>query len=192
MVPKVKGFRSNGEIDQVKVIKTPLQFDTPTYGPLYYEPQPPLLECYIPSPKMSPINFFTPPCVKSGSVYGQTPESILRMAAKSFPNTPSIFRKREANKTQDFTSNKTGKADEFYASDQQGQNTNGLQKSESNDGMTTVCNGMAFNVSPPYRIRSKRTCVSKSVEKQLEFKFEKGDSNTKSLNLIVEEKSAVT
>ncbi|KAM7526341.1 hypothetical protein LguiA_016243 [Lonicera macranthoides] len=186
MVPKVEGFRSNGEIDQFRVTKAPLQFDTPTYGPLYYEP--PLLECYISSPKTSPINFFTPPCVKSGSIYGQTPESILRMAAKSFPNTPSIFRKRKANKVQDFTSNKTGKADGFYASDQQGRNTNGLERSESNDGMTSVCNGMTTNVSPPYRIRSKRTCVSKSVEKQLEFEFEKkGDSNTKSLNLIVDE-----
>ena len=67
----------NNEIDEDKFIGTPLTIETPTYSSLYYEP--PQLEgrnpldsdflklCYInSSPILSPIRFFTPPCVKSG------------------------------------------------------------------------------------------------------------------------------
>lgn len=194
-----------------KVIAKSSQFDGPTYGSLYYEP--PLLERCVTldsnnlnmswvhqesgfSPiSSSPISFFTPPRVKSRNLYDQTPESILKIAAMSFPNTPSILRKRK-NEAQSFLSrNKIGKEDGEAAeeknrgSDNQGQSkSDDLEKSEPHDGHleykslcldtggTALCNGKAFNASPPYRLRSKRTSVLKSVEKQLEFTFDEENS----------------
>lgn len=219
--PMFERCEINNEIDEDKFIGTPLTFETPTYGSLYYEP--PQLEgcnpldsdflklCYIDSsPILSPIRFFTPPCVKSGGLSMQSPESILKMAAKSFPNTPSIFRKRKTEGQKHLHTDKIAKADKesvkdvVHASDEQ-KIINSLEMSESQDGSlceSPTChgnsiagaNGKAFNASPPYRLRSKRTAVLKSVEKQLEFTFdkEKCDGNTKSMELSTKGSSPVT
>ncbi|KAF5812014.1 putative transcription factor MYB family [Helianthus annuus] len=90
-------------INQETVNATPLQSNIQVYGSLYYEP--PQIGIYTPwnsreynsnSFNMSPLCSSTPPyadkCVGS---HAQTPQSILKIAAKSFPNTPSILRKRK-------------------------------------------------------------------------------------------------
>jgi myb proto-oncogene protein len=221
--PMFENCEINNEIDEDKIIGTPLPFETPTYGSLYYEPpqeegcnqlDPDFLLHYMQhgfkSSPVSPISFFTPPCVKGGGLSLQSPESILKMAAKSFPNTPSILRKRKTEGQNHLHPNKIAKADKesvkdaVHASDEQ-KKIDSLEKSESQDGSlceSPTChgnsiagaNGKAFNASPPYRLRSKRTAVFKSVEKQLEFTFdkEKCDGNTKSMELSTKGSSPVT
>ncbi|KAK9290628.1 hypothetical protein L1049_008800 [Liquidambar formosana] len=119
-IPNFEKYRTMGEIDEEKVIGTSLPFEIPTYGSLYYEPpelgDSDLLNVclqheYNSSPIMSPISFFTPPCVKGSVMCTQSPESILKNAAKSFPNTPSILRKRKTEAQSPLLSNKIGKAD---------------------------------------------------------------------------------
>uniref|UniRef100_A0A5B7BW22 Uncharacterized protein n=1 Tax=Davidia involucrata TaxID=16924 RepID=A0A5B7BW22_DAVIN len=156
IAPKVERCRTNGKIDRDKVIGTSLQFEIPTYGcSLYYEY--PQLESVLPldsdllnkswmqlesdsSPILSPISFFTPPCVKGSSFCGQSPESILKIAAKSFPNTPSILRKRKKEAQTPLQLNKSEKADveavndRFRVSNEQEQSKNSLENSDSQDG----------------------------------------------------------
>ncbi|XP_027072776.1 transcription factor MYB3R-5 [Coffea arabica] len=197
--------RTSDEIYQYRVIETPMSSQIPEYGTLYYEP--PLLENYVPldsdlqnghqysesSPKLSPIGIFTPPSVSSGGLYLQTPESILKIAAQSFPNTPSILRKRKTEHHLSTPSHKVGKDEEsikdrLLVSDESKQNST-FQRSElqdrsfhesSHNDTNGHCNAKSFNASPPYRLRSKRTTVLKSVEKQLKFVFneEQCDNNT--------------
>ncbi|CAH9060877.1 unnamed protein product [Cuscuta europaea] len=131
------------------------------YGSLYYEP--PQLASVVPLDSDFLIPTFpTPPTIeKHSGVCIQTPESILKIAAQSFRNTPSILRKRKAGSSQSSTpSHIIGKAD--------GCGCAGVGE----DGSQLRINSNPFNGSPPYRIiRSKRTSVIKSVEKQLEFGF---------------------
>jgi myb proto-oncogene protein len=224
--PMVEKCGTNSKIDEDKVIGTPLSRETPIYGSLYYEP-PQLESCnpldfdvlnsscmqheYNLSPIASPISFFTPPCVKGGRLSIPSPESILKVAAKSFPNTPSIFRKRNTGDQKHLHPNKIARADEesvkkvVHGSDEQRKSKNSLEKSECQDeslcesptchGNSIIgANGEAFNASPPYRLRSKRTAVLKSVEKQLDFTFEKEkcDANTKSIEIPTNGSSPVT
>ncbi|KAL6987617.1 Transcription factor myb3r-5 [Sarracenia purpurea var. burkii] len=199
---------TNGDIYQEKAIETSLQFEIPAWGSLYYEP--PQLETCAPSdsdllniswlqqesnssPITSPLSFFTPPYVKKGVGFcRQSPESILKIAAKSFPHTPSILlRKRKVEAQTPLQTKEIGKdngeaiEDSSHTFDEQEQSTNGLENSGLRDetlygspaflsngttGQTTGQYGSkAFNASPPYRLRSKRTAVSKSVEKKLEY-----------------------
>lgn len=224
--PMAEKCGTNSKIDEDKVIGTPLSFETPKYGSLYYEP-PQLESCnpldfdvlnfscmqheYNSSPIVSPISFFTPPCVKGGCLSIPSPESILKMAAKSFPNTPSILRKRNTGGQKHLHPNKIAKADEEsvknvgHGSDEQKKSKKSLENFECQDeslcesptchGNSIIgANGEAFNASPPYRLRSKRTAVLKSVEKQLDFTFEKEkcDGNTKSIELSTTVSSPVT
>lgn len=202
---EIESFRING-VD--KAIPTSSPYRSPTYGSLYY--QSPLLKHYLvsdpdnvlekqlePEPVASPMNNFTPPSMKSSSLCGLTPESILRMAAKSFPNTPSILRKRKAETpknspvTESRTVDNRAVEDSSSVSDKLGQGNSCLKDSGLHDKMLVespassvpVCNGKAFNASPPYRLRSKRTSIFKTVEKQLEFTLlskEQQDSDAKS------------
>ncbi|XP_057472090.1 transcription factor MYB3R-3-like isoform X1 [Actinidia eriantha] len=200
---KLQSCRANGDIDQEKARGTSLQFESPVYGSLYYEP--PQLESCVQSasylsnmsfmlqesnssPHGSPVSFFTPPCVKGDGFRRLSPESILKRAARSFPNTPSILlRKRKVDAQTPMPSKKIGKdngeafQDRSHTSDEQVHASNSLENSGLRDessygspgilgnGTTGLCNGKAFNASPPYRLRSKRTAISKSVEKQLEY-----------------------
>ncbi|GMN58755.1 hypothetical protein TIFTF001_027858 [Ficus carica] len=173
------------EINEDHVLGTPLPYLT--HGSLYYEP--PKLEGCVPldsSPFSSPASFYTPPSVKGNGLNLPSPESVLKMAALSFPNTPSILRKRKSKAETPFLPNKIQKSD----AESNGNMLCGsleqdsLDLPENQDG--SVCesptrhgtnsigpNGKAFNASPPYRLRSKRTAMFKSVEKQLEFVFDK-------------------
>ncbi|CAN6894528.1 unnamed protein product [Brassica oleracea] len=143
------------------------------------------------SPSASPVIFFTPPPPSRKEYFNglrpTSPESYLREAARTFPNTPSIFRKRRRRTVVvvSDSDNKAAKTDEETAKEAVvvvDQKVNEISESpdceeekEGNDGSN------AYNLSPPYRIRSKRTAVFKS--RQLEFispEEEKADDDTKS------------
>ncbi|CAH2054386.1 unnamed protein product [Thlaspi arvense] len=140
-------------------------------------------ECGCSPMASSPVSFFTPPPCRreySNGLAPRSPESFLREAARTFPNTPSIFRKRRRKVAVVSDNNddavRTGEAKEVD------QKVNDDGGSESPDcGEEKQSNGSnAYNLSPPYRIRSKRTAVFKS--RQLEFisaEEEKADDETK-------------
>ncbi|AEE74758.1 myb domain protein 3r-3 [Arabidopsis thaliana] len=128
------------------------------------------------SPSASPVSFFTPPPCRNVHSNGSTPrspESYLREAGRTYPNTPSIFRKRRPRVVVQDNNNakKTDEAKEVDQKVNDGKDSSEIQNNGSN----------AYNLSPPYRIRSKRTAVFKS--RQLEFisrEEEKADDETKS------------
>ncbi|XP_007027022.2 PREDICTED: myb-related protein 3R-1 isoform X2 [Theobroma cacao] len=220
-------FESRGissAIVEDKVVETQVWRDSPTYGSLCYEP--PRLQGvtsldsdnlnkkgmrpeWTSSPITSPISFFTPPSVKGSGLSAHSPEYILRFAAKSFPNTPSIFRKRKTG-AQSLTLPKMGRVNEetvknrIQLSGEQERTENSLEQAPLHDGSSCespACQGnssvgpkcTAFNASPPYRLRSKRTAVFKSVERQLEFTFDKErhEDNTKSSDLSMNGSSPI-
>ncbi|KAF2303150.1 hypothetical protein GH714_014159 [Hevea brasiliensis] len=129
-------------------------FQTSTYGSLHYEP--PRLETFTPidmdplvmhqvqheyssSPISSPVSSFTPPCVKSSCLSTQSPESILRIAAKSYQNTPSIFRKRKTGSQVHLLPSKIGKVGQESVQDRlQRRIENTSEKAGSQEG--NVCN----------------------------------------------------
>ncbi|GLT89580.1 hypothetical protein SLE2022_075580 [Rubroshorea leprosula] len=215
----------SSEIVEDKITGTQVRLGTPAYSSLYYEP-PKLDSCmsldsdllnrcslqneWNSSPITSPICFFTPPCVKGSGLSPQSPESILRMAAKTFPNTPSIFRKRKVGAQPHLVCNKVGRADGEIVEDrnqllsEHERNENSSDKAQFNDASSCespACQGnssiglnaKAFNASPPYRLKSKRTAVFKSVERQLEFSFdkEKCDGNKEASELTVNGSSVI-
>ncbi|KAJ4842673.1 hypothetical protein Tsubulata_014892 [Turnera subulata] len=210
---KSENFQIGYGTGEGKSIGPHLRLETPTYSSLYYEP--PQLETRvqlgsglstcphkvnISSPASSPVTFFTPPCVKSCQLSTQSPEAILRMAAKSFPNTPSIFRKRKRVGQEPQLPNKVGKLDQeslkygIHSSGELGRAENISEKADENllqspaslDRNTVGPSNKAFNASPPYRLKSKRTAVFKSVERQLEFSHERDKCNgTKTAGLSV-------
>ncbi|KAK4480952.1 hypothetical protein RD792_011813 [Penstemon davidsonii] len=200
----------SGEVDQYRIIRTPLHYDTPKYGTLYYEP--PQLDDYVQlesnlasislmrsesdiSPAMSPTTFFTPPSVKSRSFSAQTPESILRNAAKSFPSTPSILRKRKSEAERGETVLSNCEHNHTNSSEDTGlQNISSCADATSDDDIGLSSN-KSFNASPPYRLRFKRTSVLKSVEKQLDFSLSTEQEycdNAKSGDSVVKETPPVT
>lgn len=169
--------RTRGEVDQYRIIGAAVHCDTPIYGTLYYEP--PALDSYnqldsnrgstfltrsesdvSPTEALSPTPFVTPPSVNSRSLPTQTPESILKIAAKSFPITPSILRKRKTEQQQ---------PKETVMSNNEQEQDNSLSENPKCDDEDGLSRNNSFNSSPPYRLRSKRTSVLKSVEKQLDF-----------------------
>lgn len=215
----------NNEVKEDKVIGTPLPSETLMCGSLCYEP--PQLDGCIPvdsdlssmhwlqhefssSTFSSPVSCFTPHCVNGQGSNLPSPESVLKMAAMTFPNTPSILRKRKNKAQTPLFPNKFEKVaqqsngDMLRASQEQDASNTSLEMPGSEDGSlckSPTChginyinpNGKAFNASPPYRLRSKRTAVSKSVEKQLEFTFDKEcEGNIKSVEFSTMATSPVT
>ena len=220
------GFDS--KVNEDKVPGTPLRHKLSTVGSLYYEPS--RLESFVPqdsdpsnmhgaqwdynsstSPFASPTSFFTPPCVKSNGSSLPSPESVLKMAALSFPNTPSILRKRKSKAQTPLLPNKTEKAERASEGDRvqdskkqcgiktslerPGSQDGSLSESppcHSSDTNSISFNGnKAFNASPPYRLRSKRTAVFKSVEKQLAFTCDNElEGNIKSIEVPSQETSS--
>ena len=198
---KMEHCVNNGEMSCSRLIRTSLSQESPTCGSLCYEP--PQLNGSVPldslslnivclqneycsNPMLSPIGFFTPPSVKSSELCTETPESILKKAANTFPNTPSILRRRRNRVQTHTTPSKILKVDNDSSTSNEPERTRDNSGSEvgrfyespaSHDNESDV--PKVFNASPPYRLRSKRTAVLKSVEKQLEFAFdkEKNDGN---------------
>ncbi|XP_050384190.1 transcription factor MYB3R-2 [Argentina anserina] len=194
--PKYENSEFNCQKIEHKVDSATVPVEIPSYGSLYYEPPP--LDSSIPldsglsdlhclqhdsSPNLSPISFFTPPTAKSSGLYNRSPESFLKIAARTFPNTPSILRKRKSAHRY-LPPNKLRIVDsESVKETLIERNKNSMELSRSRDvslfdsptshGISTADpNGKSFNASPPYRIRSRRTAVFKSVEKQLQFTCE--------------------
>ncbi|XP_062002178.1 transcription factor MYB3R-2 isoform X2 [Rosa rugosa] len=241
---KYENSEFNSQKVEDKVDSATVPVETPSYGSLYYEPPPldssipldsglPNLHCfqhdYKSSPNSSPISFFTPPTAKSSGLYNRSPESILKIAAKTFPNTPSILRKRKSaqghlppNKLRIVDSESVRET--LIVPEEQERNKNSVELSGSQDvslcdsptsqGINTLTgsqdvslcdsptsqginttgpNGKAFNASPPYRLRSRRTAVFKSVEKQLQFTCEEEYAgNSKPVGLSANGGTAVT
>ncbi|KAG2245863.1 hypothetical protein Bca52824_085491 [Brassica carinata] len=143
-------------------------------------------ECGCSPSASSPVIFFTPPppCRKEYSDNGsapRSPESFLREAARTFPNTPSIFRKRRRKVVVVVQDN--NKTDEEEAAKEvvDDEKVNGISERADCEEEKENSGSNAYNLSPPYRIRSKRTAVFKS--RQLEFispEEEKVDDETKS------------
>ncbi|KAK9075877.1 hypothetical protein SSX86_004206 [Deinandra increscens subsp. villosa] len=187
LIPKFDDCRTLQDgINQERSNATPLQSNIQTYSSLYYEP--PQIGIYTPwnsceynsslfsmSPQCSP----TPPYADMCSgLHAQTPESILKIAAKSFPNTPSILRKRKDQSS--FSLQKILKGDEAK------EPSNGSEESEpcgrgscgdgDSVGGNAVEGGVAtvktYNASPSYRLTYARRSNLKSVEKQLEFRLD--------------------
>ncbi|KAH1090118.1 hypothetical protein J1N35_017375 [Gossypium stocksii] len=218
-VVKFENRRTSSAIVEDKVVETQLRSDTPTYGPLCYEP--PRLQGgtsldsdnldkkgmqheWTSTPITSPVSFFTPPCVKGSGFGTQSPESILRIAAKTFPNTPSIFRKRKTSPNKIGKPNEETTKNRVQLSGEQERTENSREQAQFRDGSACESpafqgnssigpNCTAFNASPPYRLRSKRTAVFKSVERQLEFAFDKErhEDSMKSSNLLVNGSSSI-
>ncbi|KAL0316329.1 UNVERIFIED_CONTAM: Transcription factor R-3 [Sesamum radiatum] len=198
-----------GEVDQYRIIGGSLHYDIPIYGTLYYEPL--VLDNYGQldshlanislvqsesdiSPATSPTPFFTPPSVKGGCFSAQTPESILKIAAKSFPNTPSILRKRKSETLPKEAVQSNGHNCTNSFEDARLQNNSLCADPWDNDD--GISSNKSVNSSPPYRLRFKRTSVLRSVEKQLDFSInveqESGDSNAKSGDSELKEIPPVT
>ncbi|XP_019186865.1 PREDICTED: myb-related protein B-like [Ipomoea nil] len=146
------------------------------------------------SPSLPPATFLTPPSSKGSNLYGQTPESILKIAAQSFPNTPSILRKRKTD-ARLITPSKVvdGKNPRTPRTSSEEQRTDMSENSDLQDGSPSrnssynnsgLNSTHVYNASPPYRLKSKRTSVLKSVEKQLEFAFESDDTTTSSNSTV--------
>ncbi|KAI4378619.1 hypothetical protein MLD38_016074 [Melastoma candidum] len=185
-------------------IATPLRHDALAHGSVRHEP-PHLERCIYQhrdlsggrflkqadkcSNSGSPGGLSTPAATKQDSYPFPSPEHILRLAAESFPNTPSILRKRKTQAPRNIFSTKISRLEDKSStnsgtsSPEEGSSGN-LQKSGSPDSNmqasppelvtgSTFPRGVSYNASPPYRLRYKRSGFSKSVEKQLDFTLEK-------------------
>ncbi|GAA0149565.1 hypothetical protein LIER_08707 [Lithospermum erythrorhizon] len=186
--------RNNLSNGRYKVIEQAIQCELASYGTLHYEP--PQLGIYIPpqadllnnswecqesdsSPNIPKTGFVTPPSVKNGDLSAPSPELILRLAAKSFPNTPSILRKRKSDVHQHTPLSDIVRVDEeatetAYVDDQSdSKDKSGLQDvgciEKPCHDVIRSCDMSVLNASPQYRLRYERTCMSNSVEKQLKF-----------------------
>ncbi|KAK9055509.1 hypothetical protein SSX86_026592 [Deinandra increscens subsp. villosa] len=193
LIPKFDNCRRlHDDISQETLTATPLQSNIQTYGSLYYEP--PQVGIYMPwnsreynsdSFNMSPLCSSTPPYAdKCGGSHAQTPQSILKIAAKSFPNTPSILRKRKDQSS--FSFHKILKADEVKKSNNDSEESKSCGDSVGgNRAEGGVASVNTYNASPPYRLMYKRKSNLKSVEKQLQFgtddKIIKGESQSEDL-----------
>jgi len=199
---------NNGDMSTTSLIGTSLQ-ESPTCGSLCYEP--PQLHSSIPidslylnyicqqnefcsTPTLSPIGFFTPPRVKGDELCTETPESILKRAANTFPNTPSILRRRRTEVQALTSPSKVLKVDKDPRSSNETGRTNDDSGSRhfsrspaSHGNVNDIPSNKTFNASPPYRLRSKRTGIVKSVEKQLEFAFDKEKNDDKRSNVMTED-----
>ncbi|XP_020252506.1 transcription factor MYB3R-3-like isoform X1 [Asparagus officinalis] len=177
--PQLADFRNSCEIDQES--KKAQTLSQPEISSLYYEPLyyvPPRLEDidvsvasplpttyqfmekgYTFSTFSSPNSYLTPLFSNGKSSDEQNFESIIRTAARSYTNTPSILsrkRKTDSPVAPDRT-DKTNKAKIIAVNTSSSENMCGASTS-------SLCNGINSNSSPAYQ--SKRSARLKSVEKK--------------------------
>ncbi|XP_022853254.1 transcription factor MYB3R-5-like [Olea europaea var. sylvestris] len=215
---KFEQCETHGEADKCRTIATSMHGDTALYGTLYYEPPQlnnyDLLDSnpnvsYMQSESdvsciLSPTTLVTPTALKVGSFSSRTPEYLLKIAAQSFPNTPSILRKRKSETQLSPPLSRNWKPDEeaiketSQSTDEHNQ-TNSLEDTKLQDkilhsdpscaGVIDLCNAKSYNASPLYQLRTRRTSVLKSVEKQLDFTLnvdqERCEEKAKSVDLSV-------
>ncbi|KAL6012135.1 Transcription factor myb3r-5 [Asimina triloba] len=197
---------SNGVIDEENIVTGALlHSESSTFGSLCYEP-PVMDHCDTPIDDamynlmqqsnnskmlMSPINCFTSPFMNSAS---STLGSILNNAAESFSSTPSILRKRKKGTAglKILCSSCTPKESESVDANQGQEGSSKASNTETpcyDNRRDEPCIGKSFNASPPYRLKYKRTAISKTVERKLQFTFDKenfeADSNSICLNANV-------
>lgn len=176
------------------VCKLSLLNESNSFGSLCYEI--PKLEDIVPSHSpvfsthhaqhhhgdgfQSPVGYTTSPVDGYISDH-RSVESVLKIAAENFPGTPSILRRRKREKAiQAEDSNLKIGSDSFYT-------PLGKCTAESphsfktatflslgppdNEGLSAALG--SFDVSPPYRLRSKRMAILKTIEKKhLDFSSE--------------------
>nr|KYP34266.1 Myb-related protein 3R-1 [Cajanus cajan] len=129
------------------------------------------------SPMLSPVGFLTPPPVKGIELSPESPESILKKAAKTFP-TPSILRKRRNRVQNPVTPSKVAK--ELHAYTERERTNDNFGSEVVSLSLSLACHSYesniphntAFSATPPYRLRSKQTTI-KSLEKELESAVDK-------------------
>ncbi|CAM8973919.1 unnamed protein product [Rhodiola kirilowii] len=140
---------------------------------------------YKGSPSMSPARFQSPLGDKGTSSFMRSPEYILKNAARTFPNTPSIFRKRRTETRLPLSFSKSDSAEgettsEHSPNDGKKLKSTSVGKFESGDeisfGSPTLSNdgessGKSINTSDRYRLTYKRNAILKSVEKRLDLTF---------------------
>ncbi|MCL7026695.1 hypothetical protein MKW94_013255 [Papaver nudicaule] len=169
--PNAVRCRSNTEADPEKSIAvTPLQMAAPVFVSS---------PCRVSDPNsvLSPSSFLTPPRIRNNSLDVQSVEYILKSAAKSFQNTPSILRKRkrEAGGTPDRNEQKNEATDKAKMHSLEGGTIeNWKEKPGSSENNSSTCRGntvirLFYTRRPrPYKSREERPAVCKSLEKQLE------------------------
>ncbi|KAL0915084.1 hypothetical protein M5K25_015485 [Dendrobium thyrsiflorum] len=138
---------------------------------LCYKP-PRLEDLVISGPLSSSIAHLTP-FINCKCSSEQSIESFLKDAARTFPNTPSIIKRKEAHTPlPSDTDTDTMQSNEIR-----------VHECASNGALFT--NEDDFNVSPPYRIWCKRKGTFRSVGKQLDFTLAErySDGNAKDSSL---------
>lgn len=124
---------------------------------------------------LSPNGCTTP---AKGTISSQlSVDSILKSAADSFPSTPSILRRRKRDKSTPASDLRFGglNTDSFYTPAGKRPTTDTPESFKTASFLSLgsldqlSASVRSFDVSPPYRIRSKRTAVTRTVEKQLDF-----------------------
>ncbi|KAI0519158.1 hypothetical protein KFK09_006599 [Dendrobium nobile] len=152
----------------------------------------------------SPDGHSTPSSMNVTRSFQPSIESILRSAARSFQNTPSIIKRRsEAHSPVPpvtMSTNETRVQDSCTPNEERFNNVEGsafsiskLSFSPCTINEDLLDKGKDFDISPPYRLWSKRKATFKPVEKQLDFSLEKAnmDVNTKISSFEVNKNSYI-
>eukprot|EP01018_Ginkgo_biloba_P002026 Gb_17134 [translate_table: standard] len=134
---------------------------------------------------MSSVNCSTPSYYPWGSPFSdRSPEALLRSAAKSFTNTPSILRKRQRESSSLVQENQNDKkVDDFMDygcfctpsslihkhGALQGSPTAQFHNYCAGDGIFLSSNEKPIVFSPPYCLKTKNIASTKQKEKRLEY-----------------------
>lgn len=133
----------------------------------------------------SPTGYATPSPTDGIQSDQLSVESILKSAAENFPGTPSILRRRKRDKptpSQDTDFKIDANSDGFDTpktncttySPHSFKTASFLSLGRLDDQLPSVLG--KFDVSPTYRLRSKRMAVLKTVEKHLDFSADAMDT----------------
>ncbi|RZC93785.1 hypothetical protein C5167_029426 [Papaver somniferum] len=186
--PNSVQYRSNAVADPEKnIAATTLQMAVPV-------PSPSLFEMSDSNSVLSPSSFLTPPRIRNNGLDLHSAESILKNAAKSFQNTPSILRKRkrEAGGTPNRNVQANGLTDEDKLHSLETETmesckeTPGSLESNSSTGRVNSTIKLFYTRKKhhPYRSRVERPDACKSLEKQLDSTLDGvsiGDSQYESM-----------
>ncbi|KAL0919628.1 hypothetical protein M5K25_011737 [Dendrobium thyrsiflorum] len=208
--------RLNGEVHRNEEPLETIHYSVPdNFGSLCYKPpqledlgaatfsslffgdrsmQPTSDHAIISSP--SPICRSTPSPVNILKSCQPSVESILKSAARSFPNTPSIIKRRKELHIplppETMHTNETRIQESCTPKEGSTSKISKLFSSPLNISGGSLDYGKNLNFSPVYQLRSKRKATFKSLEKQLDFTMEEAnlESNTKISSLAVNKSSS--
>ncbi|KAI3876769.1 hypothetical protein MKX03_037436 [Papaver bracteatum] len=123
---------------------------------------------------LSPSSFLTPPRIKNNSLDVRSAESILKNAAKSFLNTPSILRKRKREAGGTPNRNVQTDEDKLHSLEREKiencKETPGSLESNNSTGCVNSTIRLFYTRKKhrPYRSGVERPDACKSLEKQLD------------------------